>query len=450
MSRGLDSEGEVKTIRDAVHGDLQLTTHELGLVDTAVFQRLRGIKQLGTSSLVYPSAVHTRFEHSLGTAWITKRLLASLERSGDRIDADDARSVVLAGLLHDITHVPFGHTFEDERRLLAKHDQDRARLDAFLVDSPLGERLDQTPGGSRARDLLFSRDIGPACLRQLVTGTVCADLLDYLKRDAYHCGLRLVYDERLLDYFAIVDGQLVVRLHKHGGIRQDVLSELVNLLQLRYTLTERVYYHHAKVIAGAMISRSLELALRAGRMTTVDLYRWRDDSLLDHLASLAVDVVGLADLMDDLACRRLYRRVYMVTGHVLAGGGIAAEDQERLAVRYHQDAAGRAQTERALADELGVPESHVIIYCPSPAMQLKEADVLVETAPGAVAPLSSLEHPDVSALSAKHRGLWRFYVLLRRTDERVVGRAEELCARTFGYPNQLHPAREGRLSFPMP
>lgn len=72
----------MKTIRDAVHGDIRLSDDKIRLIDTPTFQRLRGIKQLGTTSLVYPSAVHTRFEHSLGTAWVTEQLIAALARHG--------------------------------------------------------------------------------------------------------------------------------------------------------------------------------------------------------------------------------------------------------------------------------------------------------------------------------------------------------------------------------
>ncbi|MDA0841906.1 MAG: HD domain-containing protein, partial [Planctomycetota bacterium] len=67
-----------KTLRDTIHGDIELSKAEVEVVDTAPFQRMRGIKQLGTSSLVFPSATHTRFEHSLGTCWLAKKMLGAL------------------------------------------------------------------------------------------------------------------------------------------------------------------------------------------------------------------------------------------------------------------------------------------------------------------------------------------------------------------------------------
>src|SRR5437762_3079296 len=107
MSRG-------KLIRDAVHGDIEMGTLEVELMDTPEFQRLRGIKQLGTAYLVFPSAVHTRFEHSLGTSWMAHRILESVRRSQtvSAISAHDENLIRVSALLHDITHIPFGHTLE--------------------------------------------------------------------------------------------------------------------------------------------------------------------------------------------------------------------------------------------------------------------------------------------------------------------------------------------------
>src|SRR5215470_13154103 len=129
-----------KLIRDAVHGDIEMSSLEVELMDTPEFQRLRGIKQLGTAYLVFPSAVHTRFEHSLGTSWMAHRILQSVRRNC-AIPEDDIRLIRVASLLHDITHIPFGHTLEDERRVLPRHDKDEARVEYFLKNSAVGRIL---------------------------------------------------------------------------------------------------------------------------------------------------------------------------------------------------------------------------------------------------------------------------------------------------------------------
>src|SRR5205085_12644758 len=95
-----------KLIRDAVHGDIRLDALEIELIDTAEFQRLRGILQLGTAYLVFPSAVHTRFEHSLGTSWMAHRIV-EVPRRYTPIDADGETLIRVCALLHDITHIPF-------------------------------------------------------------------------------------------------------------------------------------------------------------------------------------------------------------------------------------------------------------------------------------------------------------------------------------------------------
>ena len=129
-----------KLIRDAVHGDIELSALEVELIDTPEFQRLRGIKQLGTAYLVFPSAVHTRFEHSLGTSWMAQRILQTVRRN-ETVSSDEERVIRVAALLHDITHIPFGHTLEDERRVLPRHDKDEDRVQFFLRESSVGRIL---------------------------------------------------------------------------------------------------------------------------------------------------------------------------------------------------------------------------------------------------------------------------------------------------------------------
>src|SRR5213596_1932785 len=131
-----------KLIRDAVHGDIEMSSLEVELMDTPEFQRLRGIKQLGTAYLVFPSAVHTRFEHSLGTSWMAYRILQAVRRT-EAISQDEERLIRVSALLHDVTHIPFGHTLEDERRVLPRHDEDSARSQYFFHDSSIGRILER-------------------------------------------------------------------------------------------------------------------------------------------------------------------------------------------------------------------------------------------------------------------------------------------------------------------
>jgi HD superfamily phosphohydrolase len=126
-------------IRDPVHGDIALSPIEQQVLDMPEVQRLRGIKQLGTASLVYPGCVHTRFDHSLGVSALSKRIVSAVRAAGTPVEADMEQLIGVGALLHDVTHVPFGHTLEDERRLFARHD--KGTRFGTLFNGRLGERL---------------------------------------------------------------------------------------------------------------------------------------------------------------------------------------------------------------------------------------------------------------------------------------------------------------------
>src|SRR5439155_23282272 len=201
---------KTKVIRDAVHGDIELGPLEVELIDTPEFQRLRGIRQLGTAYLVFPSAVHTRFEHSLGTSWMAHKILDSVRRT-QTITADDERPIRVSALLHDITHIPFGHTLEDERRVLPRHDKDEEHVDYFLRLSKVGDIL-KREGLQDAVIRTINGNQGYAS--DIVGGAISADLLDYLRRDTYFCGLSQYYDPRILESFTLDNGRLVINLEK--------------------------------------------------------------------------------------------------------------------------------------------------------------------------------------------------------------------------------------------
>src|SRR6059036_2229443 len=297
-----------KLIRDAVHGDIELGPLEVELIYTPEFQRLRGIKQLGTAYLVCPSAGHTRFENSLGTSWMAYRILQAVRRA-EAISQDEERLIRVSALLHDVTHIPFGHTLEDERRVLPRHDKDEERVDYFFRLSAVArilkrEGLQEPVIGVLKGDDTYRSDI--------VGGAISADLLDYLRRDTYFCGLSQYYDPRIFESFTIDNNRLVMNLEKHGVLRHDALSELVNLLRIRYTLSERVYFHHTKVSSGAMISKAVELALRHG-LTPEELRVLKDETLIWILRERYAKNSIIAHLLRRLESRQLYRACHVLT-----------------------------------------------------------------------------------------------------------------------------------------
>ena len=437
------------TVRDAVHGDITLTALEVEVIDTPEFQRLRGIKQLGAAYLVYPTALHTRFEHSIGSCHLAGRILEAVNanpNSERKVSADEAQIIRLAALLHDISHVPFGHTFEDERKLWPRHDESgRARHFLTNPDSAIARVLERHGVRDAVYALVCHSDAqaGEAVNtvkellpfgRQVVSGTVCADLLDYLKRDVTFTGLRMDYDERIYKHFLVADGQLSIHLEKNGVLRDDLLSEVMNLLRLRYTLTERVYFHHTKAAAGAMLSKAVE---SAEGLEERHLWNMTDFEFLSALRTRFGSEISVK-LVEAFLSRRLYKRAYLL-GHDLAR---ARGIQRSLVKRYRASPSERAGTEEEIEKKCGLPPGSVIIYCPGDDMSLKEAQVpVVLPGEGPVALNDRrANHPalgELQILEDRYRHLWRFYVFMDPAHLDKRPRVAEVCAETFGERSEL-------------
>lgn len=417
-------DGQV-VVRDPVHGDIVLTGEEVMLLDTPQMQRLRGIRQLGAAYLVYPGATHSRFEHSLGTLYWAERILQVLAHEPGGVDAEDRRTIRLGALMHDVSHIPFGHTFEDERALFGRHDRPE-RLRRFLADGELGERLARLDPSGAVMNLLTGAVAD--WRRDVVAGSLDADLLDYLRRDAYFCGLPKAYDDRVVRSFARIDGRLGLDLRQGGLDREDVRTEAVELLRLRFFLTERVYYHHAKLAAGAMVAKAVERAVEDGGLVEADIYPLEDAGLLALLARSGEDP---AALVADFGRRRLVKRAYVVTA-----GGVGPSGQDALLRRY-RERAGRREAERELARAAGVDPRFVILHCPPP-MPLKEASVPVATRGGVFA----LDAPgggsaeELRSLKGLHAGLWKFTAFGPADARERLGRA---AAELIGRPNEYRP-----------
>jgi len=392
-----------KVVRDAVHGDIEVGPLEVELIDTPEFQRLRGIKQLGTAYLVFPSAVHTRFEHSLGTSWMARRMIESVRRT-HAVTADVELTIRVASLLHDITHIPFGHTLEDERRVLQRHDKDEARLNYFLRESRVGRILGREGIQNEIIDILKGRKYFAS---DITAGAISADLLDYLRRDTYFCGLSQNYDTRIFESFVIDQDRLVMNLEKHGVLRRDALSELVNLLRIRYTLSERVYFHHTKIASGSMISKAVELALQEG-LQPEELRSLKDETLFFTLQSRFGHETTVRVLVDKLQSRQIFKACYVLDA------GIGEARQQDIVHRFHYQQQERERAERAIAQAAGIEPCQVIIYCPSMSMSLPEAEVPVRLETGKLMPLSGSNNDEIRILKEKHKALWRLFVLIDR------------------------------------
>jgi HD superfamily phosphohydrolase len=470
-----------KTVGLAVSGDVKLTRLETDIVDTADFQRLRWIQQLGSCSWVYPTAVHTRFDHSLGVLKMADRMVTAINEGMEQVDTkagqiryrvtDQQRILArLCGLLHDITHVPYGHTLENELKIFGSHDDiaanaatdGRDRLEILVgKDSQIGTAIQTRLGepmykrlmdilyrGKKDRLEVFDED-GQTCdefIYHLVSDTVCADLLDYIERDSFFCNLGISIHKRFLDYLYVSDVQLeesdkedrrrvIVRLWKSRNRtpRYDVMTDLAGVLDARYKLTERVYFHHTKITTAAMIGRAAQEAKYIDELSSVKMLQFGDATFLDYLANLdkrmlpekrkkhlkSVKIVmKLASAVRD---RVLYKRTKSYPKGLFTG----SPDESCYAdlIHWFSRAERRRDFENMLATLAGVEEGDVLIYVASPSMNRKIARAVVDyenqrTLLGDVPEVTLKER--ITNIGDSHFRLWKADILVHpRLDEKT-------------------------------
>jgi hypothetical protein len=376
------------TIKDSVHDHIEVDGVAAALLDAPAVQRLRRVSQLGTVQLVYPSANHTRFEHSLGVYHLADRVLAHLGVGGPA-----AERVRAAALLHDVGHGPFSHNVEAvTHRHTGKYHDD---VDELVAAGTVGDVLrDHDIDPARVAGLVR----GEGKFGQLVSGELDVDRMDYLVRDAHHTGVPYgtIDHGRLVRELTFVDGELV--------LAEGNVQTAESLLLARALMNPTVYSHHVARISKVMLRRASERLLAAADVDAAALRRM-DDAELQVALRRCPATEDVAARLDE---RRLYKRaVWAEIEDVPAG--IREADHERV-----------AEYERAVADRADVPAEHVAVDCPpQPSMRESSTRVVVN---GEVRRLDR-QSPLVSALRTAQVNQWRFGVYCPAEATDAVGRA---------------------------
>lgn len=334
-------------LRDPVWNNIRVDELTLTLVDTEVFQRLRYVRQLGWTYLVYPGATHSRFEHALGTHHLSRRTLALLcEAEDTSIGEADQAIVRSAALLHDVGHYPFSHALEE---IGALHHEDVAR--PLITEGSVATILSAQLGKDaplKVFDLIRGRSESP--LQGLISGSLDLDKIEYLKRDAFMCGVPYgeIDVDRLTNSLVIVDDPETGR--RSLGVQEKALSALESLLFAKYQMYRNVYWHHAVRSATAMYKRLVEDAVKAEVVDVQSLSRHTDEGLMHRLESDRP-----TPLLAALKERRLYKR---------AAEWPAAELDDDKVEWIATDRKRVAQAENSLAKEFGLGPGELLLDYP--------------------------------------------------------------------------------------
>jgi HD superfamily phosphohydrolase len=335
-------------LRDPVWNNIRVDELTLALLDTDVFQRLRYVRQLGWTFLVYPGATHTRFEHALGTHHLSRRTLALLCEAEQSISiSEDEQAIVRsAALLHDVGHYPFSHALEE---IGALHHEDVAR--PLITEGSIASLLTAALGVDAPRmvfELIAGRSTSP--LQGLISGSLDLDKIEYLKRDAFMCGVPYgeIDVDRLTNSLVLANDPLTGR--PSIGVREKALSALESLLFAKYQMYRNVYWHHAVRSATAMYKRLVEDALDAGIVDGQSLARYTDEGLMHRLESAWPTALLVA-----LKERKLYKR---------AAEWPAAELDDELVEWIATDRRRVAEAENSLAREFGLAPGELLLDYP--------------------------------------------------------------------------------------
>ena len=253
-----------KIINDPVFGFINIRSELVfDLIEHPYFQRLRRIKQLGLSCMVYPGANHTRFEHALGALHLMRSAIAILKLKGQEISEEEADAVTVAILLHDIGHGPFSHVLENTLVQDVPHE----RISLLLME----ELNRQFEGKLELAIQIFTDQYHRHFLHQLVSSQLDMDRLDYLSRDSFFSGVSegVISAERIIKMLNVKNDELVV---EYKGI-----YSVENFLIARRLMYWQVYLHKtvlsAEYLLINVLTRARELALAGTELFATPVFK---------------------------------------------------------------------------------------------------------------------------------------------------------------------------------
>jgi HD superfamily phosphohydrolase len=320
----------LKFIRDSLHGNLQINELEVKLIDTPQIQRLRRIKQLGFTYLVYPGANHTRFEHSIGAMYLASRLGNNLQ-----LDDDKKEMLRICALLHDAGHGPFSHVSEGV--LDTSHEELTSKL---IKESHLSDILSEN---FNVNDVIKTIN-GKGVFGQIISGELDVDRMDYLLRDSYYTGVAYgVIDVERLIYNMELDDTIT--------LRRKGVQAAESMLLARYFMYPSVYQHHTTRIINSMFRKCLKELFETGAVDPENIYQYDD---LDIITSARSQDGYIKDMISRLDNRELFKTVF----------SLKLDEIENPEAVFKLSSEEIIKTEKELSEDLNIPQGYLIFDVP--------------------------------------------------------------------------------------
>jgi HD superfamily phosphohydrolase len=252
----MDQEEEDITINDTIYGWVTLKKCELKIINTPIFQRLRGIKQLSVVHYVFPGANHSRFEHSIGVLHICSKYAKHIYPNNKR----KQQVIRIAALLHDIGHGAFSHCWD--RVVYSKiyngvekgHDMHRFEIIRELLKDEIescGITIEEIENVWNGNDRIS---------KAIVNGPVGGDRLDFMKRDSHFCGT-LHFGTAAVDRIIICSGITEIDGKECLYYKEKVIEDIIQALLGRSAMYRQIYWHHTVSGATLLIEEAIKLAL---------------------------------------------------------------------------------------------------------------------------------------------------------------------------------------------
>lgn len=323
-------------IIDPIHDFIRVSTDELQIIDTSVFQRLRRIRQLSGAHLVYPGAQHTRFEHSLGVMHIAAQAGKTLNEKGI-LKPEDIEYLRLSALLHDIGHGPFSHLFEEViRRKKISHEDFGKQI---ILQSEIGDILTKCGYDKNLITKIAFGDSKTQYMNEIISGALSADIMDYLLRDGYFTGA----EHAKADYKRITQSMGVYK--KKLALEKSALYSFESMMHSRFQMFKAVYFHKTVRAGEVMLLEALRLSDDEFGFTSLSMDEYvnlTDEYLISKLLNIqpiSQKMKRAKQLVEDYQNRRLLKCVFerIMTGKTLLSKSKIGEIRKQISKKSKVD-----------------------------------------------------------------------------------------------------------------